>query len=94
MHLHQHVYWGLWHTACVNQSFKSSTCTPSFNVFYSITLPLSKVHKHTHTHLLKPLLLQTDDIKVKVCPQAIGPVESDSSGQAIPVGLMREAERH
>ena len=50
-------------------------------------------HAHTHTHLLKPLLLQTDDIEVKVCPQAVGPVESDSPRQAIPVGLMRERER-
>lgn len=53
---------------------------------------LKSVQAYTHTHLLKPLLLQTDDIKVKICPQAIGPVESDSSSQAIPVGLMREAE--
>ena len=52
----------------------------------------TNTHTHTHTHLLKPLLLQTDDIEVKVCPQAVGPVESDSPRQAIPVGLMRERE--
>lgn len=57
-------------------------------------------HKCTNTHtlkthnLLKPLLLQTDDIKVEVRPQAIGPVESDSPGQAIPVGLNRERQRY
>lgn len=91
-------YYGI--LVCVSRSFsvlKSVTFTPQFDVLYLITLSYqvdSKRHKHTNTHLLKPLLLQTDDIKVKVCPQAIGPVESDSPGQTIPVGLMREAERH
>lgn len=50
-------------------------------------------YTHMHTHLLKPLLLQTDHIEVKVCPQTIGPVESDSPSQAIPVGLERERTR-
>lgn len=56
------------------------------------------MHTNVKTHyLLKPLLLQTDDIEVKVCPQAVGPVESDSPSQAVPVGLYRqrqEKERH
>lgn len=51
------------------------------------------IYIHMHTHLLKPFLLQTDHIKVKVCPQTIGPVESDSPSQAIPVGLEREWRR-
>lgn len=45
----------------------------------------------SHAHLLKPLLPQTDHVQVKVCPEAVGPVEGDSPGQTVPVGL--EGER-
>lgn len=66
-----------------------------FYLIIKLSLRRAQTHTHTHTHLLKPLLLQTDDIEVKVCPQAVGPVESDSPCQAIPVGLMREKrQRH
>lgn len=55
----------------------------------------SLAHKHTlKTHnLLQAFLLQTDDIQVEVRPQAVGSVESDSPGQAVPVGLQREEGR-
>lgn len=42
------------------------------------------------TNLIQSLLLQTDDVKVKICPQAIGPVKSDSTSEAVPVGLVRD----
>lgn len=43
------------------------------------------------TNLIESLLLQTDDVEVKICPQAIGPVKSDSTSEAVPVGLVRDA---
>lgn len=51
----------------------------------SAAFPVTKWHKDTY--LLKPLLPQTDHIKVKIRPEAVGPVESDSPSQAVPVGL-------
>lgn len=30
---------------------------------------------YSNTHLFQPLLLQADDIQVKICPQSIGLVE-------------------
>lgn len=38
-------------------------------------------------YLLKPVLLQTDDVQVKVRTQAGGLVERQSARQSIPVGL-------
>lgn len=45
------------------------------------------------TNLIESLLFQTDDIQVKISPQAIGPVEIDSTGKAIPVCLVRKVEK-
>lgn len=43
------------------------------------------------TNLLQPLLLQTDDVQVEICPQPIGLVEENTSGQTVPVSLQTAA---
>lgn len=98
MHLHSHVN-GYYDIVRVCWSYESQLHLHLDFVLSHHHCHARWTHKCTNTHtlkthnLLKPLLLQTDDIKVEVCPQAIGPVESDSPGQAIPVGLYRERQR-
>lgn len=38
-------------------------------------------------YLFQPLLLQTDDIQIEICPQPIGFVKENTSCQTIPVSL-------
>lgn len=45
-------------------------------------------------YLLQALLFQADDVQVKVCAEATGPVERQPPSQAFPVRLQRNTHDH
>lgn len=71
---------------CLQEDFKAS--------WHTLSLNSKVIHHQLHqcvTHLFQPLLLQTDDIQVEICPQSIGLVEENTSCQPVPVSLQTEA---
>lgn len=82
--------WSTQLVSLIGNAKRIDSCYPCFFCRNSGRRATTELSVDKITNLIKSLLLQTDDVEVKIGPQAIGPVEIDSASEAIPVRLVRK----